>query len=199
MEAYTVNNGCWTMKRCFANEPGKELYAEYHDKEWGRPVHDDRRLFEMLILEGAQAGLSWETILKRREGYRAAFHHFDPEKVAAMTDSELEKLRNDQRIIRNKLKIYAARKNARVFLQIQKEYGSFSNYLWSYVKGKPIINKFKSMQDVPVTTSISDTLAKDLKKRGMSFVGSTIIYAYMQAVGLVNDHLATCMYWHVDS
>lgn len=184
------------MKRCFGNGPDKEFYAEYHDKEWGIPVHDDTRLFEMLILEGAQAGLSWETILKRRKGYREAFHNFDPVKVAAMNDEELDQLKSDQRIIRNQLKISAARKNACVFLEIQKEFGSFDRYLWKFVNDKPIVNKWKSMQDVPTTTPISDAISKDLKKRGMSFVGSTIIYAYMQAVGLVNDHLADCIHWN---
>ena len=183
------------MKRCFGNEPGKQLYADYHDNEWGVPVHDDRHLFEMLILEGAQAGLSWETILKRREGYRAVFHNFNPSKVAAMSDEQLERLRQDERIIRNRLKIYAARKNAVVFLKIQNEFGSFDQYLWKFVNGQPIVNKWNSMKDVPVTTPISDALSKDLKKRGMSFVGSTIIYAYMQAVGLVNDHPVDCLYW----
>lgn len=178
--------------RCFGGQPGKEFYAEYHDKEWGIPVHDDRHLFEMLILEGAQAGLSWETILKRRKGYREVFHGFDPRKVATMTDKELDELLQNEKIIRNRLKVYAARQNARVFLQIQKEFGSFDAYLWSFVGGKPIVNHRKHFEDVPVTTAESDALSKDLKKRGMTFVGSTIIYAYMQAVGLVDDHLADC-------
>lgn len=178
--------------RCFGNDPKKQFYADYHDYEWGVPVHDDKHLFEMLILEGAQAGLSWETILKRRDGYRKAFHNFDPVKVAAMKDSELEALRNNSEIIRNKLKIYAARQNAQVFLQIQKEFGSFDSYLWSFVHNKPIKNHWKKLSDAPVTTAESDVLSKDLKKRGMSFVGSTIIYAFMQAVGLVNDHSIAC-------
>ncbi|MBJ7450288.1 MAG: DNA-3-methyladenine glycosylase I [Parachlamydiales bacterium] len=178
--------------RCFGGAPGKELYADYHDNEWGIPVHDDRHLFEMLILEGAQAGLSWETILKRRKGYKKCFHNFNVKKVAAMTDQDLELLRENQNIIRNRLKIYAARQNAKVFLEIQKEFGSFDAYLWQFVNNKPIINKWKSFKEVPVTTKQSDALSKDLKKRGMTFVGSTIIYAYMQAVGLVNDHLTTC-------
>jgi DNA-3-methyladenine glycosylase I len=178
--------------RCFGNGFGKEFYAEYHDKEWGIPVHDDRHLFEMLILEGAQAGLSWETILKRRSGYRNAFHGFDPVKVAAMTDDALEKLREDPQIIRNRLKIFAARKNAAVFLAIQKEFGSFDRYLWGFVQGKPIVNRFSSLKEIPTKTKVSDALSKDLKKRGMTFVGSTIMYAYMQAVGLVNDHIASC-------
>lgn len=184
-------------KRCFGSAPGKEFYAAYHDKEWGIPVHDDRRLFEMLILEGAQAGLSWETILKRREGYRKAFYYFDPVKVAKMTDDELEALLENQEIIRNRLKIYAARRNASVFLQIQKEFGSFSNYVWNFVDSKPIVTRRKSLKDIPVSTPISDALSKDLKKRGMTFVGSTIIYAYMQAVGLVDDHLAECWRSHL--
>jgi len=179
-------------QRCFGSGPGKELYAEYHDKEWGIPSHDDRHLFEMLILEGAQAGLSWETILKRRKGYRKAFHHFNPVKVASMTDEELEALLQNEEIIRNRLKVYAARQNAQVFLKIQKEFGSFDAYLWGFVKGKTFVNKKNSFKEVPPTTPESDALSKDLKKRGMTFVGSTIIYAYMQAVGLVNDHLAGC-------
>ncbi len=178
--------------RCFGGEPGKEFYADYHDHEWGIPVHDDRHLFEMLILEGAQAGLSWETVLKKREGYRRAFHNFDPVKIAAMTDEELEALRENPEIIRNRLKIYAARRNAQVFLQIQEEFGSFDQYLWTFVKGSPIINHRQEFKDVPAITSESDALSKELKKRGMTFVGSTIMYAYMQAVGLVNDHVAGC-------
>lgn len=179
-------------KRCFGFAPGKEFYADYHDHEWGIPVYDDRLLFEMLILEGAQAGLSWETILKRREEYRKAFHNFDPVKVAKMTDDELNALLENQGIIRNRLKIYAARQNASVFLQIQKDFGSFSNYVWNFVGAKPIVTRRKSLKDIPVSTPISDALSKDLKKRGMTFVGSTIIYAFMQAVGLVDDHLAEC-------
>ena len=178
--------------RCFGNGPGKELYAAYHDQEWGVPVYDDTHLFEMLILEGAQAGLSWETVLKKREGYRRAFHHFDPQKVAQMRDEELETLRHNPEIIRNRLKILSARQNARVFLEIQREFGSFSSYLWGCVENTPVINRWKSFSEVPVKTEVSDALSKDLKKRGMNFVGSTIMYAYMQAVGLVNDHLASC-------
>lgn len=178
--------------RCFGNKPGQEFYAKYHDDEWGVPVYDDRLLFEMLILEGAQAGLSWETILKKRDGYRQAFHQFDVQKVANMQDKELEELRHNQQIIRNKLKIYSARKNARVFINMQKEFGSFSKYLWQYVDNKPTINNWPSHNEVPTSTAISDAISQDLKKRGMSFVGSTIIYAYMQAVGLVNDHISKC-------
>jgi DNA-3-methyladenine glycosylase I len=178
--------------RCFGNKPTQELYATYHDLEWGVPVYDDTHLFEMLILEGAQAGLSWETILKKRSGYRKVFHSFNPSKIVLMTDQELEALRQNPEIIRNRLKIYATRQNAKVFLQIQKEFGTFSHYLWSFVKNKPIINHHKTLQDIPPTTPESDALSKDLKKRGMTFIGSTIIYSYMQAVGLVNDHLIDC-------
>lgn len=178
--------------RCFGGGDGKEFYAKYHDEEWGIPSHDDRHLFEMLILEGAQAGLSWETVLKKREGYRRAFHQFDPAKVAAMTDSELEALRDNPEIIRNRLKIYAARRNAQVFLKIQREYGSFARYLWAFVGGHPIKNRWKTLKEAPVATAESDALSRDLKKRGMTFVGSTIMYAYMQAVGLVDDHLIGC-------
>lgn len=178
--------------RCFGNKPGQAFYAEYHDHEWGIPSFDDRYLFEMLILEGAQAGLSWETILKRRKGYQDAFFNFDAKKVACMDDQALEKLRGNPNIIRNRLKIYAARKNAVVFLDIQKTFGSFANYLWTYVDHSPIHNHWDTFEQVPVTTPISDAISKDLKKWGMSFVGSTIIYAYMQAVGMVNDHLTSC-------
>ena len=179
-------------KRCFGNKPGQEFYADYHDNEWGIPVHDDRKLFEMLILEGAQAGLSWETILRKREGYRNAFHNFDVSKVAAMTDEALEAQRGNAEIVRNKLKIFSTRKNAQVFLAIQQEFETFASYVWEFVDGKQIVGSWKSFSDVPVTTPESDRLSKDLKKRGMSFVGSTIIYAYMQAVGMVNDHLEDC-------
>jgi DNA-3-methyladenine glycosylase I len=178
--------------RCFGGDPGKEFYAEYHDHEWGVPSHDDRHLFELLILEGAQAGLSWETILKKREGYGKAFHGFDPAKVAAMRDTELEALSQNPEIIRNRLKIYGTRQNARVVLQIVQEFGSFDHYLWAFVKGTPIKNHWLRLKDVPVQTPESNALSKDLKKRGMTFVGSTIIYAYMQAIGMVNDHLTTC-------
>lgn len=169
-----------------------DYYVAYHDYEWGVPVHDDRKHFEMLILEGAQAGLSWSTILSRREGYRRAYHQFDPESVAAMTDAALEALMYDTAIIRNRRKVFAARKNARVFLQIQQEFGTFDNYIWGFVNHSPVVNRWASMAEVPVTTTQSDVLSKDLKKRGMAFVGSTIMYAHMQAIGLVNDHLVTC-------
>lgn len=178
--------------RCFGQKPGQKRYADYHDNEWGMPHYDDRHLFEMLILEGAQAGLSWETILNKREGYRELFHNFDVQKVAAMTDEELDECLLNPAIVRNRLKVYSARKNAHVFMAIQEEFGSFDAYLWRYVDGAPRINHWQHFEDVPVTTTESDALAKDLKKRGMSFVGSTIMYAYMQAVGMVDDHLADC-------
>lgn len=180
------------MKRCSWVGKGKPHYEEYHDTEWGVPVHDDQKHFEMLILEGAQAGLSWETILKRRAGYAKAFKSFNPKKIAAMKDSELESLLKDESIIRNRLKVFSARKNAVVFMAIQKEFGSFDQYVWQFVGGKPKLNRPKTHKDIPVTTSESDALSKDLKKRGMSFVGSTIMYAYMQAIGMVNDHTRDC-------
>lgn len=179
-------------KRCFGGDPSKPLFTRYHDYEWGTPSHDERHLFEMLILEGAQAGLSWETILNKREGYRKAFHHFDPARVAKMTDTELNALLQNPEIIRNRSKIYAARKNAQAFLHIQKEFGSFDRYVWSFVKGTPIINHWKHWKDVPASTIESEALSKDLKKRGMTFVGPTIMYAFMQAVGMVDDHLVGC-------
>lgn len=178
--------------RCGWAGIGKPFYEEYHDREWGVPAHDDRHLFEMLILEGAQAGLSWETILKKRDSYRKAFKNFDPKKVARMTDAELEKQMLNPGIIRNRLKIYSARKNAAAFIAIQKEFGSFDAYLWRFVGGKPVVNRPATLKDIPARTLASDALSKDLKKRGMSFVGSTIIYAYMQAVGMVNDHVKSC-------
>jgi DNA-3-methyladenine glycosylase I len=169
-----------------------EWNMKYHDKEWGIPSHDDRYLFEMLILEGAQAGLKWTTILKKREDYRKAFKNFDIKKVAKMTKKEEETLLQNTGIIRNKLKIKSAIRNARVFVEIQKEFGTFAKYLWAFVNDKPIINKHKSTTDIPTSTHLSDTISKDLKKRGMKFVGSTIIYAYMQAIGLINDHQVNC-------
>ena len=178
--------------RCFGGKPGQELYAAYHDDEWGVPVYDDKVLFEMLCLEGAQAGLSWETVLKKREGYRAAFHGFDINKIIAMSDEELEALRHYDGIVKNRLKIYSVRKNAFIFRQIQQEFDSFSNYLWGFVDGKPILNRWEDHQQVPANTNLSDAISKDLKKRGMSFVGSTIIYAYLQGVGVVNDHITSC-------
>lgn len=168
------------------------LYQAYHDNEWGEPLFDDQKLFEMLILEGAQAGLSWITILKRRQNYRVAFDHFDVEKVARYGEKDKERLVNDAGIIRNKLKINAAIKNAQVFIKIQQEFGSFSNYLWRYVNHKPQINHFTQLAEVPAQTALSQLISKDLKKRGMSFVGPTIIYAFLQAVGVVNDHTLDC-------
>ncbi len=182
------------IKRCPWVGTGKPHYELYHDTEWGMPVHDDKKHFEMLILEGAQAGLSWETILKRRQGYRKAFKRFNPKLVAKMTDAELKALMHDESIIRNRLKIYSARTNAQVFLQIQKEFGSFDTYVWSFVEGKIKYNRPKSMKQINPTTKESDALSKDLKKRGMKFVGSTIMYAYMQATGMVNDHIADCFF-----
>jgi DNA-3-methyladenine glycosylase I len=170
----------------------KQDYVAYHDHEWGVPVYDDRHLFEMLILEGAQAGLSWYTILKRRDGYRQAFHNFDPIKCSALSDAELDLILQTGDIIRNRLKVYSVRKNALAFMAIQKEFGRFANYLWNFVEDKPIVNHPRSMADVKATSPESDKLSKDLKKRGMSFVGSTIMYAFMQAVGMVNDHFTDC-------
>lgn len=181
------------VQRCHWVGKGKDFYDHYHDTEWGVPVHDDRIHFEFLILEGAQAGLSWETILKKREAYRKAYHNFDAKKVSKMTDAQLEKLlATESGIVRNRLKVFAARKNAQAFLAIQKEFGSFDAYVWRFVGGKPIVNHWDKPKQIPVTTPESDALSKDLKKRGMTFVGSTIIYAHMQATGLVNDHLTTC-------
>jgi DNA-3-methyladenine glycosylase I len=178
--------------RCFGGQPGKEFYGEYHDEEWGVPVHDDRLLFENLILEGAQAGLSWETVLRKRDGYRRAFHGFDVERCAAMGDEELELLRDDVGIIRNRLKIYSVRKNALAFLDIQREFGSFDVWLWGHLDGAAPVNRPAHFADMASTSPISDAISRTLKKRGMSFVGSTIIYAYMQAIGMTDDHLAGC-------
>jgi DNA-3-methyladenine glycosylase I len=181
-----------TKKRCAWSEGSFDAYVAYHDDEWGIPVHDDRTLFEFLILEGAQAGLSWATILKRREGYLQAFSNFDVQQVAKYDEKKVEELLLDTGIIRNKLKVRGTVTNARLFLEVQKEFGSFSKYLWSFVNHQPIINHWKSMSEVPVTTPESDAISKDLKKRGFKFVGSTIMYAYMQACGLVNDHTVDC-------
>jgi DNA-3-methyladenine glycosylase I len=168
------------------------IYVDYHDSEWGRPVHDDNRLFEMLILEGAQAGLSWLTILKKRENYRAAFDGFDPTKVALYDDAKIQELLANPGIVRNKLKIIAAVANAKAVLRIQEEYGSFDYYLWGFVDNKPIVNRIEKMEDFVTTSPISDRISKDLKKRGCNFIGSTIIYAFMQAAGMVNDHFVDC-------
>ena len=168
------------------------LYVAYHDEVWGVPEHDDQTLFEFLILEGAQAGLSWITILRKREGYRKAFAGFDPKKVARFTDAKCEKLLLNPDIVRNKLKVKSAVTNAQAFLEVQKEFGSFDKYIWGFVGGKTIVNRFKAMGDIPAHTNISDVMCKDLKKRGFKFVGSTICYAYMQAMGMVNDHVVDC-------
>lgn len=179
------------MKRCewVTDDP---LYLDYHDNQWGVPLHDDRELFEMLILEGAQAGLSWITVLKKRAQYKKVFHNFDVQKVAKMTDKQLEKLLLDSGIIRNRLKVFGTRKNAIATLALIQETGTLNNYLWSWVDHKPIINKFKKLTDVPASTPLSEKISKDLKKRGFTFVGPTIIYAYMQAIGMVNDHTMDC-------
>jgi DNA-3-methyladenine glycosylase I len=181
-----------TKERCGWAPLNRPDYLEYHDNEWGVPVHDDRLLFEMLILEGAQAGLSWYTILQRRDGYRKAFKNFDVKKVSKMSDAELEDILQNGNVIRNRLKVFSTRKNALAFIDIQKEFGSFDKYIWAFVGGKPKVNKPKTMKEVPGKTEISDAISKDLKKRGMSFVGSTIIYAFMQAVGMVDDHIKDC-------
>ncbi len=180
------------LTRCAWVPENNPLYQQYHDEEWGVPVHDDKTHFEFLILEGAQAGLSWETVLKKREGYRKAFYDFDVEKCARLTDEELaERLQNPE-IIRNRLKVFSVRKNAGVFIDIQKEFGSFDQYIWSFVGGTPVRRHPQSISDIPATSPESDKLSKDLKKRGMTFVGSTIMYAYLQATGLVNDHTKNC-------
>lgn len=168
------------------------LYIDYHDNEWGQPVYDDKILFEFLILEGAQAGLNWLTILKKREGYRKAFVDFDVEKIARFSEKKIEKLLENPEIIRNRLKVNATVINAKAYLEVLKEFDSFSDYIWSFVYGKPIVNRWKSLKEVPASTPLSDKMSKDLKKRGFKFVGSTICYAYMQAVGMVNDHVQGC-------
>jgi DNA-3-methyladenine glycosylase I len=179
-------------RRCHWARLTNPLYLRYHDEEWGVPSHDDRHLFEMLILEGAQAGLSWETILNKRAAYRRAFQRFDPKKLARWGKADVARALRDPGIVRNRLKIESAVTNARAFLALQDEFGSFDAWLWRYVDGKPIQHAWKSTREVPASTAISDAMSKDLKKRGFRFVGSTILYAYMQAVGLVNDHAATC-------
>jgi len=180
------------MKRCLwaGDDP---LYQKYHDEEWGVPSYDDQHLFEMLILEGAQAGLSWITILRKRENYRKAFDNFDAKKIARYSEKKIEKLLLNPGIVRNRLKVNATVTNAKLFLDIQKQQGSFADYIWSFVGGKPIVNKWKKIEDIPVTTDESDAMSKDLKKRGFKFVGSTICYAYMQAVGMVDDHVVGCV------
>ena len=178
------------MKRCAWAK--NDLAIRYHDEEWGVPVHDDQRLFEFLVLEGAQAGLSWDTILRKRDAYRETFDGFDPVRVARYSDAKREKLLQNEGIIRNRLKIASAVSNAKSFLKVQDEVGSFDRYIWDFVGGKPIVNKTKSTADIVAKTEISDAISKDLRKRGFNFVGSTIMYAFMQATGMVNDHLTSC-------
>lgn len=179
-------------KRCWWATDNDPLYIAYHDNEWGEPTHDDRMLFEMLILEGAQAGLSWSTVLHKRENYKKVFDNFNVEKVAQYDAIKEQELLSNAGIIRNKLKIKSAIRNAKVFMHVQQEFGSFNNYIWQYVNHKPIINHWKNPEEVPDKTELSDKISKDLKKRGMNFVGSTIIYAYMQSIGMVNNHLVNC-------
>lgn len=178
------------MQRCAW--VGSDLMIQYHDEEWGVPVHDDRKLFEFIILEGFQAGLSWEIILRKRENFRKAFDNFDPEIVAKYDQKKIDRLLKDEGIIRNKLKINAAVINAKAFLEVQKEFGCFDAYIWQFVNGKPIINSWRTLKDIPASTSESDAMSKDMKKRGFKFVGTTICYAHMQATGMVNDHTVDC-------
>ena len=180
------------VRRCFGTRPGQDILARYHDEEWGVPVHDDRHLSEMLTLEGAQAGLSWDVVLRKRAGYRAAFHDFDIARVATMDDDALEALRQNEGIVRNRLKIYSTRSNAAAVLAVQESHGSFAAYLWAFVDGQPVINQTASLSQVPASISLSDDLSKDMKRRGFKFVGSTIIYAFMQGIGMVDDHVAGC-------
>lgn len=183
------------IKRCgWAGD--SEIYQRYHDEEWGVPVYDDRKLFEFLILESAQAGLSWITILKRREGYRRAFANFDPQLVAVFDANKVEELMLDTGIIRNRMKIESAISNAVAFIKVQEEFGSFSNYIWNFTGGKPIVNAFESLSELPAKTDLSEKIAKDLKKRGFRFLGPTVIYAHMQATGMINDHLVSCFRYH---
>ena len=174
---------------------GDPLYEKYHDTEWGVPVYDDNKIFEFLVLEGFQAGLSWITILRKRENFRKAFSKFDPVKIAKYKDAKIEKLMQDAGIIRNRQKILATVNNAQRFLEVQKEFGTFSKYIWSFTKGKPVINKLKKMSDIPAKTGHAEKISKDLKKRGFKFVGPTILYAHMQAAGMVNDHVMSCPRW----
>jgi len=183
------------MDRC--TWPKNELAIRYHDEEWGVPLHDDRGLFEFLVLEGAQAGLSWDTILRKRENYRRAFDDFDVNKVAKYSDKKIEKLLLNDGIIRNRLKVASAVSNAKAFLKVLKDFGSFDRYIWSFVDGKPIVNRWTHTSEIPATSPVSDMISKDMKKRGFTFVGSTIIYAHMQATGMVNDHLVSCFRYEV--
>lgn len=181
-----------SLERCPWVDLSKPDYVAYHDQEWGVPLHDDRRLFEFLILEGAQAGLSWYTILRKRENYRRAFADFDPAKVARFTEARIDKLLEDPGIVRNRLKVTSTVTNARSFLAVQRDFGSFDGYLWAFVEGRPLTSRLKKMSDYPASTALSDTISKDLKKRGFRFVGSTIVYAFLQATGVVNDHSVDC-------
>ncbi|MFD0716494.1 DNA-3-methyladenine glycosylase I [Paenibacillus sp. GCM10027626] len=190
-----VEAGVDDVARCgwVNNDP---LYISYHDHEWGVPLHDDRKLFEMIILEGAQAGLSWYTVLKKRETYRKAFDDFDVDKVAAYDEEKLAELLNNPGVIRNRLKIAAAVNNAQAFIKVREQFGSFDQYIWRFVDGEPILNHWKELREVPARTDISDQMSIDLQRRGFKFVGSTICYAFMQATGMVNDHLTTCICYH---
>ncbi len=183
------------LQRC-AWALGSELERSYHDNEWGVPLHDDRKLFEFITLEGAQAGLSWATILKKRENYRKLFADFEVEKIARYNKSKIEALLNNPGIIRNRLKVESTISNARAFIEIQHEFGSFDAYIWQFTDGKPVVNRWKTIQHIPASTEISDAMAKDLKKHGFRFVGSTICYAFMQATGMVNDHTVDCFRYH---
>lgn len=185
------------MEKLRCSWPGDiPIYLDYHDNEWGRPLHDDGKLFELLILEGAQAGLSWITVLKKREAYREAFDGFDPATVALYDEEKVEELMANEGIIRNRRKINAAITNAKLFLDVVEEFGSFDAFIWDYVDGTPIVNHWLTQEDIPATTPLSDRISKDLKKRGFKFVGSTIVYAYMQSIGMVNDHIADCFVYH---
>jgi DNA-3-methyladenine glycosylase I len=179
-------------KRCDWVPLDNPLYVKYHDEEWGVPIHDDQLLFEFLVLEGMQAGLSWLTILRKRESFRTAFDHFNPREIALYNEKKIEELMQNSGIIRNRLKISAAIQNAKAFLNVQAEFGSFDSFIWQFVKGKAIVNQWKTLKEIPAKTPLSDTISKDLKKRGFKFVGSTIIYAHMQATGMVNDHTIDC-------
>ncbi len=192
LEAMASQTSVSSKNRCAWAESGNELYIRYHDTEWGVPVHDDRKQFEFLVLEGAQAGLSWSTVLNKREGYRKAFTDFDPAEVARFGEERIEELLQNPAIIRNRLKIRAAVSNAHAFLAVQKDFGSFDDYIWRFVRGEPIQNQHQNMADIAATSPESDVLSRDLKKRGFKFVGSTIVYAHMQAVGMVNDHVVSC-------
>lgn len=178
--------------RCQWSVNGDEQYIRYHDEEWGVPVHDETRHFEFLVLEGAQAGLSWATVLRKRDGYRKAFDGFDVQKVARYTPAKVEKLLLDPGIIRNRLKVESTVNNAKAFIKVQEEFGTFDKYIWGFVGGKPVVNTWKTMKEIPATSQLSDALSKDLKKRGFKFVGSTVIYAHLQAAGMINDHTVDC-------